>query len=312
MNPFTLLAALFIGWLARRSIAGRVERRSLLLLRRGSDGIIDGARPIERRNADTRRAVLILHGFGDTPQTVAYLADYLHGLGFTVRAPLLAGHGRTLREFGSSTAADWLGAARHELDALHEEYEAVGVVGLSMGGALSVILAADAARERRVLPDALVLIAPYLSMRPRARRIAAFHWMLSPFIQYLPSREQGSIRDEAERRNNLGFGTVTPRVLDQLQRLVSRARRALAGVTVPTLVLQSRADNRIDPGAAGQSFERLGAAEKRFEWTEGGHVITVDTGRERVFALTGEWLLARVGRPGARSPGDTVERGGDG
>ena len=295
MNPLAVLAALLAGWLLRRSIAARVERSSLRSLPCASDGIIEGASPIERRAA-TRRAVLILHGFGDTPQTVAYLADHLHALGFSVRAPLLAGHGRTLREFSDSTADQWLDAAGRELAALQGEYEAVGVVGVSMGGALSVVLAAEAARAGRNLPDALVLIAPYLSMRPSARRIAALHWALSPFVHYLPSREEASIRDEAERRRNLGFGTVTPGLLNQLQRLVSRARRSLAHVTVPTLVLQSRADNRIEPGAAQQSFDRLGTTEKRFEWTEGGgHVITVDVGRERVFALTGEWLLARVG-----------------
>ena len=152
-------------------------------------------------------------------------------------------------------------------------------------------------------PDALVLIAPYLSMPPRARRLAAMHWALSPFVGYLPSREEASIKDEFERKSNRGFGTVTPRLLNELQRLVVRARRSLGDVAVPTLVIQSRDDNRIEPGAAEQSFDRLGADEKRFEWTDGGgHVITVDIGRERVLALTGEWLLARVGSGGSPSP----------
>ena len=296
MNPLALLATVTIGWLLRRSVATRVERASLRALPPGADGVITGAHAIERQG-DATRAVLILHGFGDTPQTVRYLADYLHGLGFTVRAPLLAGHGRTLREFSGSTAVEWLDSARRELAALERRYGAVGVVGVSMGGALSVILAADAVREGRTPPAALVLIAPYLSMRPRARRIAALHWALSPFVRYLHSREEASIRDETERRNNLGFGTVTPRLLDQLQRVVSQARRSLGGVTTPTLVLQSREDNRIERGAAQQSFERLGAREKRFVWTDaGGHVITVDIGREHVFASAGDWLLARVGK----------------
>ena len=305
-----LAAAIVIGWLLRRSAAQRVERASMLALPRGADGVIAGAGSIDRRG-DDRRAVLVLHGFGDTPQTVGYLADHLHGLGLTVRAPLLAGHGRTLREFGRSTADQWLAAAARELAALQDEYEAVGLVGVSMGGALAVILAAQAHQRSGVEtpgehcpvrePTALVLIAPYLSMRPPARRLAAWHWILSPFIRYLPSREEASIKDPTERRSNRGFGTVTPRLLNELQRLVTMARRSLAAVTVPTLVIQSRGDNRIDPDAAEASFERLGAAEKRFEWTEGGgHVITVDVGRDRVFALTGEWLLARM-KPGASS-----------
>ena len=304
-------------WLLRRSVARGVERASLQALPCGPDGIIEGAGPIDRRGRD-RRAVLILHGFGDTPQTVGYLAEHLHDLGFTVRAPLLAGHGRTLREFGQSTAQQWLDAAARELAALQKEHDAVGVVGVSMGGALAVILSAqgslgggDAGQvhsatgearapdhgrgERQREPAALVLIAPYLSMRAPARRLAAWHWAVSPFVHYLHSREEASILDAAERRSNRGFGTVTPRLLRELQRLVSWARASLGAVRTPTLIIQSRSDNRIDPDAATWSFDRLGAPDKRFEWTEGGgHVITVDVGRERVFALTAEWLLARV------------------
>lgn len=298
MNPLVLVVAAVAAWLLRRSLAARVERASLLALPVGDDGVIAGAQAIERRGAGNR-AVLILHGFGDTPQTVAYLAAHLHGLGFAVRAPLLAGHGRSLREFSRSGADSWLDTAARELATLRGEYDSVGVVGVSMGGALAVILAAD--REQRPA-DALVLIAPYLSMRPPARRLAAMHRVLAPFVHYVPSREEASIRDAAERKLNLGFGTVTPRLLNELQRLVTRARRSLPGVMAPTLVIQSRGDNRIDAAAAAECFERLGAAEKRFEWTEGGgHVITVDVGRDRVFALTGDWLLERVGGGASRS-----------
>ncbi len=303
------------AWLLRRTIAQRVERTSLQALPRTSDGIIAGAAPVDRRGA-ARRAVLILHGFGDTPQTVGYLATHLHDLGYAVRAPLLAGHGRTLREFGQSTAAQWLAAAERELVSLQQEYETVGVVGVSMGGALAVILAARASRlsagppahhqpraARGAAPDAslrppaaLVLIAPYLSMRPHARRLAAWHWALSPFVRYLPSREEASIRDARERQSNRGFGTVTPRLLNQLRRIVTEADTSLPVVSCPTLVIQSHGDNRIDPAAAVASFERLGSSDKRIEWTEGGgHVITVDVGRERVFELTADWLLARLG-----------------
>src|SRR5688500_16514508 len=242
----------------------------MLALPRATDGIIEGAAPIDHQGVG-RRAVLILHGFGDTPQTVRYLAAHLHALGFTVRAPLLAGHGRTLREFGRSTADQWLATASRELAALQQRHETVGVVGVSMGGALAVILAAQAGQQPgaasggisrhpaggiaagEVPPRpaaALVLIAPYRSMRARARRLARWHWALSPFIHYLPSREEASIRDADERRSNRGFGTVTPRLLRQLHRIVSKADAALPAIAVPTLVIHSRGDNRIDPDAA--------------------------------------------------------------
>jgi alpha-beta hydrolase superfamily lysophospholipase len=40
-------------------------------------GIITGANEIDLRHGPSRHAVLLLHGGGDTPQTLRYLAEYL-------------------------------------------------------------------------------------------------------------------------------------------------------------------------------------------------------------------------------------------
>jgi carboxylesterase len=311
MNVLIPLSLFALGWTIRRLMGARAERATLARLPIGTDGIIEGARGIVRPGGSTR-AVLIVHGFGDTPQTLQYLADHLHGLGFTVHAPLLPGHGRTLAEFGVTSAEAWLALVEKEFAVLRARHEFVGLVGLSMGGALAVILAARSATNRPGAnhtnargPDALVLLAPYLGMRPRAERAAMLHWLIAPFAQYLPSREEASIRDPDERRRNRGFGTVTPRVLRELRRVVLWAQEALPDVRQPALVIQSREDNRIEETTASRSFDRLGSANKRFVWTEGnGHVITVDTGRERVLGLTGEWLLewAEATLPGSRAP----------
>ncbi len=324
MNALALLVVLVLGWYARRVIARRMERLALSRLPLDADGIVQGAGGFSHAGSPDR-AVLILHGFGDTPQTIRYLADHLRGLGFTVHAPLLPGHGRTLAEFGESAADAWLSAAARELAALRERFSFVGLVGVSMGGALGVILASRSSAwtpgepgrvartegtgdPRSDGPDTLVLLAPYLSMRSRARRVAMLHRMVSPFAMYLHSREEASIRDPAERALNRGFGIVTPRVLRELQRVVEWAERALPGVRQPTLVIQSREDNRIDSVAAARSFEALGASDKQIVWVEGsGHVITVDTGRERVLTLTGTWLLERAEAitPGSQEPTTT-------
>jgi carboxylesterase len=119
----------------------------------GPDGIVAGASPIDLP-ADGRCGLLLLHGFGDTPQTLRYLADHMHAQGWGVRAPLLPGHGRTLDAFATSGADQWTDYAREELVKLRARYESVAIVGLSMG-ALATILAGDArgcARARRAVP----------------------------------------------------------------------------------------------------------------------------------------------------------------
>ena len=48
--------------------------------------------------------------------------------------------------------------------------------------------------------------------------------------------------------------------------------------------------------AAELAFARIGATDKRLEWTTGaGHIITVDYGREHVIAMLLDWMDAHRG-----------------
>lgn len=285
-------AAAVARWWRRRH-ASTLEAWSLARRPLGPDGLIAGAGgfTLHRHHAP---AVLLLHGAGDTPGTLRYLGDDLHGRGYSVHAPLLPGHGRTIREFAVVGADAWYDAARDELRALHARHEWVAVVGLSMGGALAARLAADAEFAGRL--PALVLLAPYLSP-PRFVRAAAWSsvgWgVMAAYVQTMDPR---SIHDPAEREKALGYGVMTPAALRALVRTADTGFAGLPRVQAPTLMIQSRHDNRIPADGAERTFARLGAADKQMLWREvGGHVLTVDHGREDVIAAVADWLAAHGG-----------------
>jgi carboxylesterase len=190
--------------------------------------------------------------------------------------------------FVRSRADEWIDAARSSLLEMRNRSNGVSVVGLSMGGALAVLLAA----EMRDI-SALILIAPYLGM-PRLLRLAAStQWLWGRLAGELNGRDPRSIHDPIEREKNLAYGAVTGRALFELSRVMTRARKALPGVTAPTLIVQSREDPRVAPEVAQFALATLGAKEKKLVWTEGaGHIITVDYGRERVFSEVEKWLRA--------------------
>lgn len=99
------------------------------------------------------------------------------------------------------------------------------------------------------------------------------------------------MHDTSAAGHTLSYGKFTPAALRALSQVARDADRDLHAVTAPTLVVQSRQDNRISGAAAERAFAKLGAAEKQLVWTDGaGHVITVDFGHERVFELTADWL----------------------
>lgn len=293
----TLLLGVATVALVRFRVAMRARNVVAARLPVGTDGIVEGAATIDLR-ADTRRAVLLLHGFGDTPQSLEYLAAHVHSYGWTVRAPLLPGHGRTLSQFAASRADEWIASARCELNTLLEGHEQVSLIGLSMGGSIATILAAEQRAVR-----ALVLFAPYLTMPAGLRRIAAAHHLVAPVLPYLRARSEHSIRDPDEAARNLGYRFTTPRLISELATVVDRAQTAAPFVVAPTLVIQSRQDNRIPPGSAERAFALFTVEDRQLVWTEqGGHVITVDYGRHAVFTLTTQWLEHHVSRAETPSP----------
>ena len=290
-----LLIAAFAA--VRGARAWWVARGVALRLPVGSNGIIEGAEPIVRERVGTRDAVLLLHGFGDTPQTLAYLADELHARGWDVHAPLLPGHGRTLRSFASSRSQQWVGGAREALDYLLARYQHVAVVGLSMGGALAAILVAE--RDRVV---ALALLAPYVELPPRLRRLVRHHQLIHMLTPVLRGNTERSIHDPAERARSLGYRAMTPTLARELSVVAERARMALPRIRVPTLLAQSREDNRLSTAVADRAFAALGAKDKELLWLDGaGHVITVDYGRDKLIEAVATWLK-RWADAGGASP----------
>ena len=279
-----------IGAIAGIGIAGRLYSRSIAKsildrFQRGPDGIIRGAETI-RHDGTNGAAILLVHGGGDTPQTLRHVVEAFSSRGYSIVAPLLPGHGRDLDAFNAKSADDWYDAILQEFNALRASHSWVGAVGLSMGGALSARLTAETQRV-----DALVLASPYLSMPATGdmvARTAAIWGLILPAISTASDR---SVFDPAARAISLGYGAFTHRSLRGLRLTAMRGFAALPRITAPTLVIQSTTDNRISTPATQRAFERLGAPEKKLEWIEGaGHVITVDFGWEKVVGRIVEWM----------------------
>jgi carboxylesterase len=248
---------------------------------------VPGAEPIALEGG--RRGVLLLHGFGDTPQSLRGLATFLHGHGWTVRVPALSGHGSTMDAFTGARAPQWLADARSAFHQLRTSCLNVAVIGQSMGGALATILAA----EEQI--DSLVLLVPFLRLSPRAAAIAAFYPLVSMFTPLLRSRTDSSIRDPAARSLALGRGVATPRLLRELSIIVGQARHAAPRVKAPTLVIHSRHDPRIPPRRAESAFAGLGAPTKRLEWVErSGHVVSVDYDHDWIASRALSWVESHV------------------
>ena len=200
LAAFMLLVPLLaIG--KRRTVIANFERTFVTRRPVGEDGIVIGATTITL-DASATHAVLLLHGFGDTPQSVRPLALALHAAGWSVEALLLPGHGRPLREYAATRKADWIDGVATAYAKLRTQFDVVVVCGISMGAALSVLLA-----DRHPEIPALALLAPYLVMPRDTHRktelAKLFHYVL-PY--HANTGGEKSIHDPVAPRRNAGNG----------------------------------------------------------------------------------------------------------
>jgi carboxylesterase len=229
-------------------------------------------------------AVLVIHGFTGITDEMHYLAERLNTAGFTVAVPRLPGHGTNWRDFVSTDAEDWLRRVTDAYLELSSRYEKVFVTGLSMGGVLSVILAARFPIER------IALAAPALKVR---QRLVCLTPLLKFFIRRLPSAYQEK-SDDPDRQFlfNEYWHWNTPSAIAELYRLLRRARRLLPRVRAQVLTIVSRADETV-PITAAELIERRGtaAAEHRQVILENSpHVMVNGEEKERVADEIVRWF----------------------
>lgn len=99
-------------------------------------------------------AVLCCHGYTGNPGEMCYPGLELFNNGFDVFAPRYPGHGGSRSDFLNTTSNDWLSVARKSAEYLKQKYEKLYILGHSMGGIVSIIIA----KEFDV--DKLVTLAP--------------------------------------------------------------------------------------------------------------------------------------------------------
>ena len=120
--------------------------------------------------------VLISHGFTGMPSSMRPWAEHMAAAGYTVRLPLLPGHGTTWQDMNTTRWPDWYATIEASFRELTARCEQVFAVGLSMGGTLVTKLAEDHPGE----VAGLVLVNPAYATRRRDARLARFVAPLVP------------------------------------------------------------------------------------------------------------------------------------
>lgn len=253
------------------------------------------------------RGVLCLHGFTGTPFEVRPLAEALAGRGFTVMAPVLAGHCGSVAQMACTRWPDWLASAEAALDQLLNEVQGgqVAVAGFSLGGLLALRLA----RARPGQVGALAVMAAPLRLRPyqaRAIRLLAglpAFFRRGPF-DVLPKLRGYDVVDPEMALLNPALAGMPVQALASMLELGDLVRRDLPDIRVATLVAHGERDRTVPLQDSLELVGTLGATQvEQLFLPRSGHLIAIDVDRSTLFEAVSRFFATHLpaGRASASS-----------
>lgn len=230
---------------------------------------------------------VVVHGFTATPKEVRYLAEHLHKDGFTVIGVRLAGHATTPKDMERTKYEDWLASVEDGYHLLKDMCEKIFIIGLSMGGALSLTFSST-----HDVNGVVVMATPYrLQNSPfiERLRIPLFE-IISHFKHYQFKKPPKWYKPE-RLKYRISY-KVNPLIsVAELLRLLRVSRVHIPKIKIPTLVIHSIDDDYVVPENAELIFDALTMQDKELFYTEeSSHIITEDGNREIVFKKVSEFI----------------------
>ena len=239
-------------------------------------------------------AVLFVHGWASSPRDFGPLPELAAEAGLHARVLRLPGHATDPRDFAETPLEAWRTAVREEFDALDAAFERVHLVGFSMGGALSVELAA----ERQAA--SLVVLAPFFGLpypRPFGLRVGTLAKWLSGVLPWVDGGKQVRTLACPEFASEIiKYRAIPLSAAVQVDRLGDTVTdpSLLARIEEPLLVIASPDD---PVASAERAFEALRATSSavRVELVaeDSGHILAWDCDRDEVRAAVLDFLTGR-------------------
>lgn len=228
--------------------------------------------------------VLLLHGYTATTAEVRLLGKSLHKKGYTVAAPLLAGHGTKPEDLNCVSWRDWVSSAEKTYAQLAARCKQVFIGGQSMGGVIALYLASQHPEAAGVL---LYAPAIKLTMTP-LEKIKLYAGSL--FVSEV-GRDSLDVSDKWQGYPNLPLKGVI-----QLLQFQNVLRPRLSQIHQPVLLFQGRKDLTVAPSAGDVILQGVSSRVKEHHWMEqSAHPILLDCELDTVTELTLRFMQSARG-----------------
>lgn len=200
----------------------------------------------------------------------AHLAE--HGL--TVSCPRLPGHGTRWQDMNLTRWEDWYAEIERAFEELKRKVDCVFVMGLSMGGTLSLRLAEQHAGEI----TGLVLVNPSLLTENKVAKLA-------PALKYVITSTKGLSNDiKKPGQDEVAYDRVPVKAFVSLVELWALTRADLGKIDVPILVFRSAEDHVVEPSSCRELQARVSSTDLReVVLHDSYHVATLDNDAPTIF-----------------------------
>ncbi|MBA8881268.1 alpha/beta hydrolase [Phyllobacterium myrsinacearum] len=249
------------------------------------------------------KGVLLVHGLTGAPAEMKMLARQLNRKGYSVYAPLLAGHGVDMATLTRSRWQDWLESVHEATEKFAPYTDKTFAAGICIGGKLSMM----AAHQK---PDSIKAVAIYSPcFHYDGWNVPHYYWLLSPFIEllsHIPAvarlnfSETSALGIKDERIRRMMESMSAEGVIDkfpgkgiaEMYRLGKALKKTLPQMRTPTLILHAMEDDLSSPKHARYISRHIGGPHQ-LKWIEDSyHMIHVDRQRQKVGDYTAEFFEA--------------------
>jgi carboxylesterase len=237
--------------------------------------------------ARARIGCLVTHGFTGAPKEMRWLGEYLNRQGYTVCGIRLNGHATKPEDMIRSRYRDWLLSVEDGYNLLSTCTDQVFLLGLSMGGILS-LTSASYLPVRGVVAISTPYEMPVKTPLPLG--IIKAISLVKPFLKKSAAPDDGWF-DKAAFAQHVSYPENPLRSGVELKLLIDAMHAALPSVKVPVLLIHSKNDDYVIQGGMQKLYDALGSKDKHMLWVENsGHVITEEPQREKVFKASADFI----------------------
>lgn len=234
--------------------------------------VVPGAEPFSAEGG--RVGVLLVHGFTGSPASLRPWGEFLAEHGLTVSCPRLPGHGTRWQDMNLTRWEDWYAEVDRALDELKRKVDHVFVMGLSMGGTLTLRLAEQHGAEI----TGLVLVNPSLLTENKVAKLA-------PVLKHLLPSTKGLSNDiKKPGQDEVAYDRVPVKAFVSLVQLWELTRADLGKIDVPILIFRSEVDHVVEPASCRELQARVAATDVReVVLHDSYHVATLDNDAPTIF-----------------------------